>query len=116
MTKNKRFTIDTSSDSIRLRDCQTNCFYVFIDSDENIQILCDRLNELQNQNDDLKRQNKRRKRKNKKHRVVIEELGASILGYKGELRKLHEQIREIKAQMNDTGALTKRQLEEILND
>ena len=112
----KRFTIDTSSEDVRLRDNQTNCFYIFIDNIENIQIFCERLNELQSQNDDLKRQNKRRKRKNKHHRTVIEELGAAIFGYKGELKKLHSQIRKIKEQMNDTGALTKRQLEEILND
>ena len=72
--------------------------------------------QLKKQNDDLKRQNKRRKRKNKHHRAVIEELGAVIIGYKGELKKLHQQIHEIKEQMGDSGALTKRQLEEILND
>lgn len=100
---------------MRLRDCQTNCFYIIIDDEENVKILCERLNELQKQVDDLKRQNKRRKRKNKHHRTVIEELGGAITGYKGELKELHRQIREIKEAMDDTGALTKRQLEEILN-
>lgn len=112
----ERFVIDTSEKNMKMRDKQYNCFYVFIDDMENIEIFCERLNELQKQNDDLKRQNKRRKKKIKRHRVVLEELGASIMGYKGELKKLQSQIREIKEQMEDTGALTKRQLEEILND
>lgn len=112
----ERFVIDTSEKNVKMRDKQYNCFYVFIDDMENIEIFCKRLNELQKQNDDLKRQNKRRKKKIKHHRVVIEELGSSIMGYKGQLKKLQSQIREIKEQMEDTGALTKRQLEEILND
>ena len=111
----KRFTIDTSSEHRKLRDCQTNCFYIIVDDEENVEILCERLNELQEQVDNLKRQNKKRKRKNKNDRAVIEELGSAIIGYKGELNKLHTQIREIREAMDDTGALTKRQLEEILN-
>ena len=111
----ERFVVDTSEKNVKMRDKQYNCFYIIVDDMENIEIFCERLNELQKQNDDLKRQNKRRKRKNKHHRVVIEELGGAILGYKGELKKLHSQIKEIKEQMDDTGVLTKRQLEEILN-
>lgn len=113
----KRFTIDNDySEYIKMCDKQYNSDYIIVGDLSDVKVLCERLNELQEQVDNLKRQNKKRKRKNKNHRAVIEELGSAIIGYKGELNKLHTQIREIKEAMDDTGALTKRQLEEILND
>lgn len=81
------------------------------------------LNELNDENIDLKRNLKdceklKTKRLNKirNHRAVIEDLGGSIRAYKGKLGQANEKIEKIKEAMENTGALTKGQLEEILND
>ena len=42
------------------------------------------------------------------------ELGGVIRAYKGKLSQANEKIEKIKEAMEDTGVLTKRQLEEIL--
>ena len=82
-----------------------------------------KINELADENDELKSDLKDcKKLKNKRlnkirnHRAVIEELGGSIRAYKGKLGQANEKLEKIKEAMADTGALTKRQLEEILND
>lgn len=88
------------------------------------------LNDLNDENKELKQENEqlksnlrdckklKTKRLNKirNHRAVIEDLGGSIRAYKGKLGQANEKIEKIKEAMENTGALTKRQLEEILND
>ena len=81
------------------------------------------LNELYEENRDLKHQLKdckklKTKRLNKirNHRAVIEDLGGSIRAYKGKLSQANEKLNEIQETMEETGALTKSQLEKILND
>ena len=83
----------------------------------------DLLNELAEENEELKSDLKDcKKLKNKRlnkirnHRAVIEDLGGSIRAYKGKLSQANDKIEKIREAMEDTGALTKRQLEEILND
>ena len=83
----------------------------------------DKMNELSEENEELKSDLKdcrklKTKRLNKirNHRAVIEDLGGSIRAYKGKIEQTNEKIDKIKEAMEDTGALTKRQLEEILND
>ena len=65
---------------------------------------------------DCKKLAGKRLNKNRNHRAVIEDLGGSIRAYKGQISQLNEKIEKIQEAMDDTGALTKRQLEEILND
>ena len=81
------------------------------------------LNALHEENEQLKSDLKdcrklKTKRLNKirNHRAVIEDLGGSIRAYKGKLSQANDKIEKIQEAMEDTGALTKRQLEEILND
>ena len=78
---------------------------------------------LEEENEQLKQDLKdckklagKRLNKNRNHRAVIEDLGGSIRAYKGQISQLNEKIEKIQEAMDDTGALTKRQLEEILND
>ena len=85
--------------------------------------IIDLLNEQHEENEQLKSNLKdcmklKTKRLNKirNHRAVIEDLGGSIRAYKGKIEQTNEKIDKIKEAMEDTGALTKRQLEEILND
>lgn len=63
---------------------------------------------------DCKKLKGKRLKKIRNHRTVIEELGGVIKAYKGKLSQANEKIEKIKEAMEDTGALTKRQLEEIL--
>ena len=72
--------------------------------------------ELKQDLKDCKKLAGKRLNKNRNHRAVIEDLGGSIRAYKGEISQLNEKIEKIQEAMEDTGALTKRQLEEILND
>lgn len=65
---------------------------------------------------DCKKLAGKRLNKNRNHRAVIEDLGGSIRAYKGQISQLNEKIEKIQEAIEDTGALTKRQLEEILND
>lgn len=87
------------------------------------ELIVELLNTLSEENEQLKSdlkdcKNLKRKRLNKirNHRAVIEDLGGSIRAYKGKIEQTNEKIDKIKEAMEDTGALTKRQLEEILND
>lgn len=81
------------------------------------------LNKLTKENKKLKQDLKdykklagKRLNKIRNHRAVIEDLGGSIRAYKGQISQLNGKIEKIQEAMEDTGALTKRQLEEILND
>lgn len=65
---------------------------------------------------DCKKLAGKRLNKIRNHRAVIEDLGGSIRAYKGQISQLNEKIEKIQEAMEDTGALTKRQLKEILND
>ena len=78
---------------------------------------------LEEENEQLKQDLKdckklagKRLNKIRNHRAVIEDLGGSIRAYKGQISQLNEKIEKIQEAMDDVGALTKRQLEEILND
>ena len=93
------------------------------DTKDEMEDLCLLLNELNDENKKLKQDLKnckklagKRLNKNRNHRAVIEDLGGSIRAYKGQISQLNEKIEKIQEAMEDTGALTKRQLEEILND
>lgn len=116
----KRFTIDKDGITVidNYTDGLTECKY-----SQEAKLLCDFLNEITEENEQLKSDLKDcKKLKNKRlnkirnHRAVIEDLGGSIRAYKGKLGQANEKIEKIKEAMEDTGALTKRQLEEILND
>lgn len=114
MTENKRFLIDDAGELIDLNN------HKFIDYGDEC---CKLLNELNDENKKLKQDLKdckklagKRLNKNRNHRAVIEDLGGSIRAYKGQISQLNEKIGKIQEAMEDTGALTKRQLEEILND
>ncbi len=72
--------------------------------------------QLKQQYKDCKKLKGKRLNKIRNHRAVIEDLGGSIRAYKGQISQLNEKIEKINEAMEDTGALTKRQLEEILND
>lgn len=85
--------------------------------------LFDLANKLADENKKLKQDLKdckklagKRLNKIRNHRAVIEDLGGSIRAYKGQISQLNEKIEKIQEAMEDTGALTKRQLKEILND
>lgn len=80
-----------------------------------------RVGQLEKENKKLKQDLKdckklagKRLNKNRNHRAVIEDLGGSIRAYKGQISQLNEKIEKIQEAMEDTGALTKRQLEELL--
>ena len=81
------------------------------------------ISDLEKENEQLKKDLKdckklkgKRLNKIRNHRAVIENLGGSIRAYKGQISQLNEKIEKIQEAMEDTGALTKRQLEMILND
>ena len=113
---NKRFNVDTSvNDHIRLLDNETNCFYIINDDVENIQLFCNRLNELYTKKEDLKRLNKKRKRKLKVLRYNINRQQEALYGHNLEIKSLQNKLNKIVELTEDTGALTKRQLEEVLN-
>ena len=78
--------------------------------------LADENKKLKQDFKDCKRLAGKRLNKIRNHRAVIEDLGGSIRAYKGQISQLNEKIEKIQEAMEDTGALTKRQLEEILND
>lgn len=114
MTETKRFLIDDAGELIDLNN------HKFIDYGDEC---CKLLNELNDENKKLKQDLKdckklagKRLNKNRNHRAVIEDLGGSIRAYKGQISQLNEKIEKIQEAMEDTGALTKRQLKEILND
>lgn len=114
MTETKRFLIDDAGELIDLNN------HKFIDYGDEC---CKLLNDLNDENKKLKQDLKdckklagKRLNKNRNHRAVIEDLGGSIRAYKGQISQLNEKIEKIQEAMEDTGALTKRQLEEILND
>ena len=114
MTENKRFLIDDAGELIDLKN------HKCIDYGDEC---CKLLNDLNDENKKLKQDLKdykklagKRLNKNRNHRAVIEDLGGSIRAYKGQISQLNEKIEKIQEAMEDTGALTKRQLEEILND
>lgn len=96
-------------------------FFAYLDVNDAYRII-NELNNLSDENkslsNNLKDCNKlKTKRLNKirNHRAVIEDLGGSIRAYKGKLSQCNEKLDKIKTAMDDTGALTRRQLEEILN-
>lgn len=117
MTK-KRFIFDRDTVATNIK-----MPIVFDNEQMNIGEVLNKLNELYNENEELKSDLKDcKKLKNKRlnkirnHRAVIEDLGGSIRAYKGKLSQANDKIEKIREAMEDTGALTKRQLEEILND
>ena len=114
MTETKRFLIGDAGELIDLNN------HKFIDYGDEC---CELLNELNDENKKLKQDLKdckklagKRLNKIRNHRAVIEDLGGSIRAYKGQISQLNEKIEKIQEAMEDTGALTKRQLKEILND
>ena len=57
MTENKRFTYEYDEYSGNLFDNKMHTFYHIEDSDENIEVLCDRLNWLVEENEELQVRN-----------------------------------------------------------
>ena len=124
MTENKRFVgyFDKDHNYI-IQDLQNEDEYQvgFVNCDEDVFLKL--VNKIADENEQLKQDLKdckklagKRLNKNRNHRAVIEDLGGSIRAYKGQISQLNEKIDKIQEAMEDTGALTKRQLEEILND
>lgn len=122
----KRFNVFDVDGTVFLEDHKEGSYH--IGEKENVDIPClndiaDRLNTYADENEQLKSDLKdckklkgKRLKKIRNHRAVIEELGGVIKAYKGKLSQANEKIEKIKEAMEDTGALTKRQLKEILND
>ena len=116
----KRFTLGVCEKGLGLSDNLTKEQYLELD-DKTLFRLCELLNELHEENEQLKKElsdcqktKAKRLRRVKHQRAVLEEMGAVNMGYKGELKQLHYKINQIKETMEDTGVLTKRELEEIL--
>ena len=117
----KRFTHKKWYDERQLSD--NGEAFAIVDSGTQASIICNKLNELAEENKQLKKDlrdcektKKKRLRRLRNQRAVLEEIGGVIIGYKGELKELHHNIDRIQERMEDTGVLTKRELEEILND
>lgn len=124
MIENKRFVITKSNiiDDGWFIDDTVGNFSFDTTKDKSSLIMYEKqLNELNDENEQLKKDLKesqklknKRLRKVKNQRALLEDIGGVIIGYKSQLRDLHYKIDKIKEAMEDTGALTKRQLEEIL--
>ena len=119
MTENKRYSFNWKSGHPNFWDNHCDLADSYLTCGDVVNIL----NELNDENKKLKQDLKdykklagKRLNKNRNHRAVIEDLGGSIRAYKGQISQLNEKIEKIQEAMEDTGALTKRQLEEILND
>lgn len=132
MTENKQYSFNVNKNTIEF-DGKFKAYVNIVDGqrivdllNEQHEVICiceNRIAELRNENKQLKSDLKdcrklKTKRLNKirNHRAVIEDLGGSIRAYKGKIEQTNEKIDKIKEAMEDTGALTKRQLKEILND
>ena len=74
------------------------------------------IRELHHKLDDCARLKGKRLNKIRNHRAVIEDLGGSIRAYKGKLSQANEKLNRIKVEVEETGALTKSQVEMILNE
>ena len=72
MTK-KRFTYEYDEYNGNLFDNKMNTFYHIEDSDENIEVLCDRLNWLVEENEQLKERNNRQAKQLDRLYNLIEE-------------------------------------------
>lgn len=104
----------------------TACSVEVMNEDEQLKddyasILCTKMEKIVNENKKLekelqecKKTKKKRLSRLKNQRVVLEETGGVILAYKGKLHKANHKIEKIQEAMEETGALTKSQLEEIL--
>lgn len=116
----ERFKIKPSYDGIHLIDNKYTTFYPVNDTLNNVDLFCERLNildklvnvqeqqlekqhsiieeqdkriiKLEKELKDCKKLKKKRLRKIKHQRVVLDELGAAIMGYRGEIKKLKAQI------------------------
>ena len=116
----------TKSDCKYYRELQFQCNHLQEEANEfhrGARENANRVGQLKRENKKLKQDLKdykklagKRLNKIRNHRAVIEDLGGSIRAYKGQISQLNEKIEKIQEAMEDTGALTKRQLEEILND
>ena len=113
----KRFveTVSTGIVTDNMTNKEYNC-EMRIDDDflHLINNIVDENEQLKSDLKDCKKLKGKRLKKIRNHRAVIEELGGVIRAYKGKLSQANEKIEKIKEAMEDTGALTKRQLEEIL--
>ena len=84
----ERFMVD---DAGTLIDLETRDTFDYVSD------VVELLNQLHEENQELRKRNAKRKRKNKHHRTVIEELGAVIMGYKGVIKELKEENKELRA-------------------
>ena len=87
----KRFTYEYDEYNGNLFDNKMNTFYHIEDSDENIEVLCDRLNWLVKENEQLK------------HRLAISEKANFISALEKENKQLKEQLSEAKADEKQLG-------------
>ena len=81
------------------------------------------IDELKNENKELKHElqqckkiKKKRMRRIRHQRAVLEEMGAVNIGYKGQLKQLNYKIKQIKELLETKTALSRSELERILND
>ena len=77
----KRFTYEYDEYNGNLFDNKMNTFYHIEDSDENIKILCDRLNWLVEENEQLKQDNTGLMQLLKNQSIIIQELHSKLLEY-----------------------------------
>ena len=77
----KRFTYEYDEYSGNLFDNKMNTFYPIEDSDENIEILCDRLNWLVEENEQFKKDNNALIHLLENQSIIIQELYSKLLEY-----------------------------------
>ena len=91
MNENKRFTYDNGN----LFDNEMNTFYPIEDSDENIEVLCDRLNWLVEENEELKqRNNQQAKQLDRLYNLIEEKDWRTLSDILDDFKRCEEQLQK----------------------
>ena len=91
MTENKRFTYDNGN----LFDNEMDTFYPIEDSDENIELLCDRLNWLVEENKELKQRNNRQaKQLDRLYNLIEEKDWRTLTDILDDFKRCEEQLQK----------------------
>ena len=92
MTK-KRFTYEYDEYNGNLFDNKMNTFYHIEDSDENIEVLCDRLNWLVEENEQLKERNNRQaKQLDRLYNLIEEKDWRTLTDILDDFKRCEEQL------------------------
>ena len=94
MTK-KRFTYEYDEYNGNLFDNEMNTFYHIEDSDENIEVLCDRLNWLVEENEELKQRNNRQaKQLDRLYHLIEEKDWRTLSDIIDDFKRCEEQLQQ----------------------